>query len=86
MSFFAGSGMLKGVNHTVLTLILKVKHVQTMKDLRPISLCYVLYKVISKIFTSRLLPYMNSVIGDEQSAFIRGRLISDNILLNLIYA
>lgn len=74
--------MLKGVNHTVLTLIPKVKDVQTMKDLRPISLCNMLYKVISKILTSRLQPYMNSIIGDEQSAFIRGKLISDNILLN----
>lgn len=53
-----------------------------MNDLRPISLCNFLYKIISKIITARLKPLMNSIIGHEHSAFTKGRLIFDNILLN----
>lgn len=46
--------MLKGVNHIVITLISKIKSVQTMKDLRPIGLCNVFYKIIFKIITAQL--------------------------------
>lgn len=73
--------LLCGVSHTLITLISKVKNVQTMKDLRPIGLNNVLYKIISKVLTMRLQPFMNSLIGAEQSVFTKDRLISDNILL-----
>lgn len=37
-SFFTGGPILQGINHTILTLIPKVKQVQSMADLRPIGL------------------------------------------------
>lgn len=43
--------------------------------------CNVIYKIISKILTNRLQPIMNTIIGSEHSAFTKGHLISDNILL-----
>lgn len=53
--FFASGKMLKVINHAVIALIPKVKHFQTMGDLRPIRLCIVLYKIIYKILLQNYL-------------------------------
>lgn len=52
-----------------------------MKDLRTIGLCNVFYKIFAKILTIRLQPFMDSLIGPEHNAFIKSRLISDNVLI-----
>ncbi|GAU29295.1 hypothetical protein TSUD_226660 [Trifolium subterraneum] len=53
----------------------------SMKDLRPISLCNVLYKVLSKVLANRLKPLLNRYIFVEQSAFFADRSILDNVMV-----
>jgi len=52
-----------------------------MGDFRPIACCNVLYKCITKILSNRMLPFLDSLISRNQSAFVPGRCISKNILL-----
>lgn len=79
--FFKYGKMSKGLNHTFLSLIPKVHNPNTIADYRPIACCNVLYKIISKIICNRIKPFMPLLISDNQSAFIQGRFITDNILL-----
>ncbi|CAL1376979.1 unnamed protein product [Linum trigynum] len=80
-SFFTMSKMLYSFNHTWLTLIPKVDNVETMRQLRPISLCQFVYKVITKIMVERLAGLLPQSISEGQNAFIREWQIVENILL-----
>lgn len=52
-----------------------------MSDLRPIALCNMIMKVITKVLDNRMKTLLDSVISDTQSAFVPGRLMSDNIMV-----
>ncbi|KAK9291995.1 hypothetical protein L1049_019947 [Liquidambar formosana] len=80
-STFHSGNLPIGLNQTLITLIPKVPSPEDMTQFRPISLCNVSMKIISKILVSRLRPFLSNIIGPTQSSFILGRLTSDNILI-----
>ncbi|KAJ0852391.1 putative RNA-directed DNA polymerase [Helianthus annuus] len=81
LQFFENGKLLKQINHTILALLPKKDIPDSVLDYRPISCCNVLYKCISKIITDRLKGSLGSLVSINQSAFVPGRKISDNILL-----
>ncbi|XP_074378563.1 uncharacterized protein LOC141720107 [Apium graveolens] len=67
---------------TNIVLVPKKKNLMAMQDLRPISLCNVVYKICSKVLANIMKGVIDNVISDTQSAFISGRLITDNIIIS----
>ncbi|GKB10356.1 RNA-directed DNA polymerase, eukaryota, reverse transcriptase zinc-binding domain protein [Tanacetum coccineum] len=79
--FFENGKLLKEINSTLIALIPKVAQPNNITEFRPIGCCNVIYKCISKILTSRIKKGLNKLVNLNQSAFIQGRSIQDNILL-----
>ncbi|KAL5794824.1 hypothetical protein ACOSP7_003418 [Xanthoceras sorbifolium] len=76
-----GGCSIEKFNTTNVVLIPKVKNPERMTDFRPISLCSVIYKTVSKVMANRLKEILPFIISSEQSAFVPGRLIFDNIMV-----
>jgi hypothetical protein len=73
--------VLPALNATFLTLIPKEERVTNPKNFRPIALCNVIYKIISKVIALRLKPILPFIISKEQSGYVEGRKIMDNVIL-----
>ncbi|KAL8115300.1 hypothetical protein AgCh_021954 [Apium graveolens] len=80
IGFFEEGIIPDGLNETLIVLIPKKKNPSKMTELRPISLCNVLMKIITKVIVNRMKGMLDSVISENQSAFIAGRQITDNVM------
>ena len=54
---------IKGINQTLISLIPKIDNPELVRQFRPISLCSVAYKVVTKIMANRLKMIMPKVIA-----------------------
>jgi hypothetical protein len=80
LGFLNGGHLPEIINRTVIVLIPKVKSPQDITQYRPIALCNVIYKMCSKVLANRLRVVLDVIISEEQSAFVPGRLITDNVI------
>jgi hypothetical protein len=80
-NFFKHDQLLKEQNHTFIALIPKKIGASSVHHYRPISLCNIIYKIISKLLANRLKPLLSNIISPFQTAFVPGRHIQDNSIL-----
>ena len=63
----------EGTNDTLLVLIPKTDHPKLISHFRPISLCNVNYKVVTKTLSMRLKEIMRCAIAPIQNSFVPER-------------
>jgi len=73
--------MYPGLNATFIALIPKEEESSTPDKFRPIALCNIIYKIVSKVIASRLKPLLPLLISPEQTGYVEGRQITDGIIL-----
>ncbi|KAL9690982.1 hypothetical protein QQ045_011399 [Rhodiola kirilowii] len=79
--FWATGNLKKEFNRTLIVLIPKKKEALRVEDWRPISLCTVMIKIITKLIVKRLQPLLSQIISIYMSAFVNGRIITDNLVV-----
>ncbi|XP_056688018.1 uncharacterized protein [Spinacia oleracea] len=80
-SCFRNGKIPEDINRSYITLIPKNACPSTIAEFRPINLCNTIYKLITKIISSRLKTILGRIISPFQSSFIHGRGIEDNVIL-----
>ncbi|KAF7142421.1 hypothetical protein RHSIM_Rhsim05G0208700 [Rhododendron simsii] len=73
--------MLRSVNRTQIVLIPKVQTPTKVSQFCPISLCTISYKIIAKVLANQLKPFLPSIVSENQSAFVGGCQVTDNVLI-----
>lgn len=78
---FISGRMPEDINRTLLVLITKVDNPTSLKMHRPICLCTVTYKIITKLIANRLKAVLPDLIGRQQMSFVQGRHIIENMVV-----
>jgi hypothetical protein len=82
-NFFLNHILLQEHNHTHIALIPKQYGSHTVHHFRPIRLCNIVYKIITKILANKLKFMLLKIISPLQSAFVLSRNIQDNTILTM---
>ena len=81
LNFFETGNLPPETNDALVVLIAKVGKPEKITQFRPISLCNVLFKTITKTMVLRLKRVIGKLIGPAQASFIPERLSQDNIMI-----
>ncbi|XP_059287623.1 uncharacterized protein LOC132040947 [Lycium ferocissimum] len=80
-AFFDGQTLPKSITHTNLVLLPKKNNIETFGDMGSIRLSNFINKVISRVVQDKLEGLLPSLISPNQSGFVKGRCIIENVLL-----
>jgi hypothetical protein len=69
------------INYGIIILIPKGNDANRIQKFRPIYLLQVLFKIFTKTLTVRAAPVMEKLLAQCQTAFIKGRYITDGVML-----
>lgn len=69
-------------NEMLISLVPKQDYSERMSQFRPIALCNVMVKVITKIIANRVKPLMGKLTGEQQASFIPNRRGVDNMIID----
>ena len=73
--------MIRSFNSTNIAIIPKVKQPASFSDFRPISLCNMIYKLITKAINMRLQKFIPHIIFLDQGGFVPGREIWEGVVV-----
>ncbi|KAG1671982.1 hypothetical protein FOA52_013355 [Chlamydomonas sp. UWO 241] len=77
----ATGGTPPGFLDGVVASIYKAKNAADAANYRPLTMLGSDYRILAKVLATRWTPLLSAVVGPEQTAFLAGRRISDNICL-----
>ena len=72
--------ILKVLNTSFISLIPKQDNAQTPERYRPVALCNIVYKIISKVVANKVKPLLPTLVSGEQSGYVEGKQILDIII------
>lgn len=78
---FNNGFMVPKFNNTYLFRISKCSNASNLKNFRPIGLCNIQYKIVTKIIVRRLRPFLFDLIGPSQANFLPIKRTSDNVII-----
>ena len=81
LGFFESGVRPQLTNSALLILLPKVARPEKIAQFHPVSLCNVLFKIITKMMVIRLKSVISKLIGPAQASFIPGRLSVDNVVV-----
>lgn len=79
--FFLTGQLSDRVSRSNLILILKTEEASRVEQYRPISVCNLVCKIISKLLALRIKPLLGKCISRAQGEFLQGRDIAQNVIL-----
>lgn len=73
--------MKSGMNNTLISLIPKVDSLISFAQFKPMSLCNIVYKFVTKLLANCLKKVILNIMSPIYSSFVMGQHIPNNIII-----